>query len=517
MVLIKKSSNKGFSFEYVDRTEVRTDIPKSEFVKMQHDNNGSVFDDSQYFLALLSRDNEEENKKALKRIYYQLHTTDYVLDEYRLRDRNENSYLQDVKIILELIKVFYLAAKQKVYEPIINPLNFIFNENTEKVSVFYRKNSFLEEESFIWLDDVKKLLGFFLVSDKTMRVEDFEKVETKDILQSLEGASLKAYENILSFNSIDDMAKGFLEQQDYDKLNSFQTLRESSQTSVKERVKRKNSPVVGVSDKKEPIEQKRRENKKTKTVPSVKPNMKETEQAVNRNKTISMPSNKKIKGLGIVIASIVVIGAFFGGRMSVPAVDHSKEAKATTLAENENFYNGLLSASLQNYEDASKYFDQFREGSQSKELEGKEKTAIYFSYLLNRQYEKALEVDPEGAEGVITFMQSKEEIDKIADINSDNDAIKFEKAVLAQQWDEVINLKDKVKDKPDRQNAVVEALIRTDKLDDAISYVKSKNRKDLKDKMKKIEEDVIEKSDEKEKDKKKKIKEMNKKIDGSLK
>ena len=44
-------------------------------------------------------------------------------------------------------------------------------------------------------------------------------------------------------------------------------------------------------------------------------------------------------------------------------------------------------------------------------------------------------------------MQSKGEEDKIADLNSDEDAIKFEKAVLAQKWDEVINLKDKVKDK----------------------------------------------------------------------
>ena len=153
MVLIKKSSNKGFSFEYVDRTEVRTDIPINEFVRMQHDNNGRVFDDSQYYLPLLNRDNDEANKRALKRVYYQLHQKDYVLDEYRLRHRDENSYLQDVKVILELIKIFHLAAKQKVYEPIINPLNFIYNEDTEKVSVFYRKNSFLEEESFIWLDD----------------------------------------------------------------------------------------------------------------------------------------------------------------------------------------------------------------------------------------------------------------------------------------------------------------------------------------------------------------------------
>ena len=506
MVLIKKSSNKGFSFEYVDRTEVRTDIPINEFVRMHHDNNGRVFDDSQYYLPLLNRDNDEANKRALKRVYYQLHQKDYVLDEYRLRHRDENSYLQDVKVILELIKIFHLAARQKVYEPIINPLNFIYNEDTEKVSVFYRKNSFLEEESFIWLDDVKKLLGFFLVSDKTMRVEEFDKVETKDILQSLEGASLKAYENILSFNSIDNMAKEFLDQQDYDRLSSFQVI-------VQERPSRKNSPVVGVTSKKESVDPKAKEIKKPSSAQPVQPKSKETEKAIINNKTI--PANKKIKGLGIAIAGVIAVGAFFGGRMSVPPADPTKEAKATTLAENENFYNGLLSASLQNYEDATKYFDQFREGAEAKKLDGKERTAIYFSYLLNRDYEKALETDPEGAEGVITFMQSKGEEDKIADLNSDEDAIKFEKAVQAQKWDEVINLKDKVKDKNDRQNAVVEALIRTDKLDEALSYVKSKNRKELKGKIKENEEDTIKKSDEK--DKKKKIKEMNKKIDDSLK
>lgn len=269
--------------------------------------------------------------------------------------------------------------------------------------------------------------------------------------------------------------------------------------------------MLGVTSKKEPVDPRSKEIKKPNSAQPVQPKPKETEKAINK----TTPANKKIKGLGIAIAGVIAVGAFFGGRMSVPTADPTKEAKATTLAENENFYNGLLSASLQNYEDATKYFDQFREGAEAKKLDGKERTAIYFSYLLNRDYEKALETDPDGAEGVITFMQSKGEQDKIADLNSDEDAIKFEKAVLAQKWDEVINLKDKVKDKNDRQNAVVEALIRTDKLDEALSYVKSKNRKDLKDKMKEIEEDEIKKSDEK--DKKKKIKEMNKKIDDSLK
>src|SRR5699024_4533846 len=61
----------------------------------------------------------------------------------------------------------------------------------------------------------------------------------------------------------------------------------------------------------------------------------------------------------------------------------------------------------------------------------------------------------------------------IKDMESEDKVIKFEKAVVNKEWEDVHELKDDVKDKDERRDDNLRALVNTKDLDDAIKYVEN--------------------------------------------
>ncbi|MFD4931834.1 hypothetical protein ACFWMS_23600 [Peribacillus butanolivorans] len=202
--------------------------------------------------------------------------------------------------------------------------------------------------------------------------------------------------------------------------------------------------------------------------------------------------------VGLVLI-IIVITLFSKG-------DPAKTTLANSEKDEDILIEGLQYAAIQNYEDASQNFGKMK--TSFDELSEDAQRAILFSYLMAGKYQEAIDAEPKFSYSVINYLVSKENLDVVKNIDSDEPVIKFEKASINKDFNTVIKLKDDVKLDGRRESLVVDAYIGLNKFDEAMEFAESKGNKDLMTKIENIISAKVKKEQEE-----KKAKEKNEKTD----
>ena len=219
------------------------------------------------------------------------------------------------------------------------------------------------------------------------------------------------------------------------------------------------------------------------------------------NKVVSIGKSKFQIIVGTTISAILIIFiiSLFSNDKDGGAEPANKEI--TSNQTDEDFLiKGLQYAAIQDYEHAAQYFQQVKEdfGDVSKENQ----KAILFSYLMIGNYQEAIDIEPRFAYSVINYLVSKDRVDAVKQIHSQEPVILFEKASINLDFKTVLKSKDDIKMDGRRESMVVDAYMGLKQFEEGYKYAKSKGNKDLMIKIREKQIDMIKAAGKKTKEEK---------------
>ncbi|MDA1521551.1 hypothetical protein PDJ84_26940, partial [Bacillus cereus] len=188
---------------------------------------------------------------------------------------------------------------------------------------------------------------------------------------------------------------------------------------------------------------------------------------------------KKYKYAIIGVASIVllVVAGFAFSNMK-----NSQAASANnvnTLKINANLINGLRLSAIQKYQDAAVEFDKV----DYKKLGKEDKKAVLFTYLLSGKAQKAIDLEEDFAESVVSYYIAVDNLKKVKELKTKNPLINFEIAALDDKHEEVIKLQDRVLLDGRREGIIVNSYLKLNKSEEAKKFAQKVGNKDLLEKI----------------------------------
>ncbi|WP_255446379.1 hypothetical protein [Bacillus sp. FDAARGOS_235] len=188
---------------------------------------------------------------------------------------------------------------------------------------------------------------------------------------------------------------------------------------------------------------------------------------------------KKYKYAIIGIASIVLLilaGFAFSNLKNSQAASANN---VNSLEVNANLINGLRLSAVQKYQDAALEFDKV----DYKKLGKEDKKAVLFTYLLGGKAQKAIDLEQDFAESVVSYYIAVDNLKKVKELKTKNPLIHFEIAALDDRHEEVIKLKDHVPLDGRREGIIVNSYLKLNKSEEAKKFAQKVGNKDLLEKI----------------------------------
>ncbi|HDR7419959.1 TPA: hypothetical protein QCX17_004510 [Bacillus cereus] len=208
----------------------------------------------------------------------------------------------------------------------------------------------------------------------------------------------------------------------------------------------------------------------------------EQEEKVAIDKKGILNNMKKLKYAIIGIASIVLLvvaGFAFSNMKNSQAVSANNVNNVNSLEVNANLINGLRLSAVQKYQDAALEFDKV----DYKKLGKEDKKAVLFTYLLSGKAQKAIDLEQDFAESVVSYYIAVDNLKKVKELKTKNPLINFEIAALDNKHEEVINLRDQVPLDGRREGIIVNSYLKLNKSEEAKKFAQKVGNKDLLEKI----------------------------------
>lgn len=181
---------------------------------------------------------------------------------------------------------------------------------------------------------------------------------------------------------------------------------------------------------------------------------------------------KKGKALPITIVLIVTIGLIVFFILNKESfLDGFKETedlgvKETEMVVNKNFVTGLRLASIDRYDEAISYFEKMNFNKMSES----DQEIVLMTYLKNGDEQKALDLDESIAEEIVKKYLENNEMEKLNKLATNSKVIEFEMAILENDYNKIIELKDDVNKNSRRGNAIANAYYQIGETEEAVNY-----------------------------------------------
>ncbi|MDV6039816.1 hypothetical protein N7X28_25610 [Bacillus sp. SM-B1] len=205
----------------------------------------------------------------------------------------------------------------------------------------------------------------------------------------------------------------------------------------------------------------------------------EQEEKVVIDKKGILNNMKKYKYAIIGVASIVLLvvaGFAFSNLKNSQAASANN---VNSLEVNANLINGLRLSAVQKYQDAALEFDKV----DYKKLGKEDKKAVLFTYLLSGKAQKAIDLEQDFAESVVSYYIAVDNLKKVKELKTKNPLINFEIAALDNKHEEVIKLRDQVPLDGRREGIIVNSYLKLNKSEEAKKFAQKVGNKDLLEKI----------------------------------
>lgn len=445
---------------------VRTMVSSSESFAILNKRrvfNGTV----KHFTKIYEKD--AVNTHETKELYYNLNEdTELPLNTFRLMAADKRGK----QLILDgLLELLLLISDGKVYNVELNPLNFVAedkpNLNKVYVKAFHREDRGLREITDKWLNDAKKVIGYFLLSDSGFNETNFNSLRPIDYHKEMTGTIAEQYMRIMKSTSIDQMARDWFTDTTYKEIKNFPPI-------VDDYKKPKDITTVGTSslgnlatgearydDRDMPV------NKSEDAFweghgGSLNPTMEDNEV---ENKLREKPQPKKksnVKLVGVVVGVLIVgivLWALLGQRSTHETIEVS-----------DNYYKGAIKVATEKYNGAVEDFDLLVK-EEMDVLTGEEKEVIFRAYLEVGDFDKALGINKDSAELIVDHLLELGQLEKVQTIEVENNIIDYEKAVVTNDYTQIIEKRTDVELTPRRHNQVIQAHVMLGEVNAAVGYV----------------------------------------------
>ncbi|RXG06387.1 hypothetical protein EO768_24280 [Bacillus cereus] len=205
----------------------------------------------------------------------------------------------------------------------------------------------------------------------------------------------------------------------------------------------------------------------------------EQEKKVVIDKKGILNNMKKYKYAIIGVASIVLLvvaGFAFSNLKNSQAASANN---VNSLEVNANLINGLRLSAVQKYQDAALEFDKV----DYKKLGKEDKKAVLFTYLLSGKAQKAIDLEQDFAESVVSYYIAVDNLKKVKELKTKNPLINFEIAALDNKHEEVIKLREQVPLDGRREGIIVNSYLKLNKSEEAKKFAQKVGNKDLLEKI----------------------------------
>ncbi|MED4587685.1 hypothetical protein [Priestia flexa] len=221
----------------------------------------------------------------------------------------------------------------------------------------------------------------------------------------------------------------------------------------------------------------------------------------DRPNTMSFLKNDKIKiilGLGIAFVLVFFVVANMGkdDQKAVKTLGENKQISGEVVQEDVDYLTkGLQYAAIQDYQNAVNNFEKIEQSF--KDFNKPNQRAILFSYLMTGNYQKAIDAEPKFAYSVVNYLVSKDKMDEIKNIKSEEPVIKFEQAANAKDYKNVLKYKEEVSLDGRRESLIINAYNELKQFDEGYDFAKSKGNNDLMIKVRQKQINELKSKDEK--------------------
>lgn len=397
-------------------------------------------------------------------------------------------------IIKEVLRLLLYVEQGKEWYFPIDPLNIIYDENTQRCRVFYRYTEPLKNIQDNWIEDTIKIIYYLCSLDTTNTTAQFATSDLNyfwnNFLYNNDPNNVSDYQanltrtyGVESVANVASFAYGVT-------ANTSQG--PTNQQTIEDFLQREQLPKGGIiisevsDDHDQYIDVHR--------IPTANDN--HSMKYPDRKQKVSHQAKGNKKKTPIWLILLVLAGLGGGGyywyshrtpaQPQQPTQSASSSKKTSNPKDDPDFYNGLLDAAA-NDNDAGEDFDKyFSNGGTADNLSKSETAAVFAAYLKDKKYNQILQNigSEKTATALVKYLLSQNDTDSIKNLHNDNGykIISFAKADANGNQQKMVSLANDVdlSDNQKYQDDLCKAFAQTNELSKGKEWANSQtNSSDL--------------------------------------
>ena len=330
------------------------------------------------------------------------------------------------------------------------------NQREESINVNLPKNeSSNSNPALDWITTIQKQAG---ISENDLKIEEARECEEVEARRKAEEEARKEVE-----------ARRKEEER---KLEEVRKRRLEEEKKIKEAQQRQKIVVA----KNEPESDEINLNKE-RDLPNETKFEQEEKVVIDKKGILNNMKKYKYAIIGVALIVLLVVAGFAFSNLK-----NSQAASANnvnSLEVNANLINGLRLSAVQKYQGAALEFDKV----DYKKIGKEDKKAVLFTYLLSGKAQKAIDLEQDFAESVVSYYIAVDNLKKVKELKTKNPLINFEIAALDNKHEEVIKLIDQVPLDGRREGIIVNSYLKLNKSEEAKKFAQKVGNKDLLEKI----------------------------------
>ncbi|SME13241.1 hypothetical protein [Bacillus cereus] len=346
------------------------------------------------------------------------------------------------------------------------------NQREESINVNLPKNeSSNSNPALDWITTIQKQAG---TSENDLKIEEAREREEVEAHRKAEEEARKR-EEVEARRKAEEEARKEVEarrKEEERKLEEVRKRRLEEEKKIKEAQQRQKIVVA----KNEPESDEINLNKE-RDLPNETKFEQEEKVVIDKKGILNNMKKYKYAIIGVALIVLLVVAGFAFSNLK-----NSQAASANnvnSLEVNANLINGLRLSAVQKYQDAALEFDKV----DYKKLGKEDKKAVLFTYLLSGKAQKAIDLEQDFAESVVSYYIAVDNLKKVKELKTKNPLINFEIAALDNKHEEVIKLIDQVPLDGRREGIIVNSYLKLNKSEEAKKFAQKVGNKDLLEKI----------------------------------
>lgn len=412
-----------------------------------------------------------------------------------------------IPITREILRLMLYTEHGKQWEFPVNPLNIIYDEESNSCRVFYRYPQTLKNISESWFEEIQKIILYLHVPEVEESTRRFQSLSMSDFYNEFlyndnPSKVSDTYANLIKTYGSDNIMDLATQAFDIIEDESDENSNLNGSSDVESLLEK---PLIEGADIIDDVSLDNTDYVDLQTIP-VKNNVSRNsypsaQNGRNQNQNQQFTQPKKSNKFALFLLFLLLVAACTAGYWYFVKGKNNDQQQANQAVsssssqsngKSQEFYDGLTQAAANNSNAAAKDFDDYFANSGSADaLSKKELSAVFGAYLSAGKYNQILKNIPsdDTVNALIKYLVLRKDTKAIKSLSSDNNypIISFAKADVDNDQEKMVKLANNVdlSDNQQYQNDLCKAFADTHQLKKGVKWANEQtNADDLKNAIK---------------------------------